>query len=463
MKPRTVWPQQLASGHVGVVWPALPSLEALRLKALLEQLQISEWSTEQEIRSAQFEQLQQLLLYTHSTIAFYRARLDAAGYHPGMPITPEWWARVPLLTRGEVQQRKTELFSRSVPPDQAPLNENQTSGSTGQPVTVLGTAVTRLMWNAITLRHYHWHLDNPQGTLGAIRALSKDGVLDGGRARSWGRPFSHLHATGPAVSTDCRQDVGALLDWLDRERPDHLLVFPSTLEAMLRQLQSQSRQAPRLSTVICLSESLSDEVRTLARDVLGCRVVDMYSAQEVGYIALQCPDGAGYHVQAESLLVEVLDEENRPCAPGQVGRVALTTLNNFASPLLRYLIGDYAVAGAACACGRGLPVLERIVGRTRNLITLPDGRRYWPVMYSKTWSGIAPIRQLQLIQKTRERFLVRAYMDRELLETEKEQLVAAFRSSLGYPFEFAFERVGERIVAPNGKFDTIVSEVPPPA
>src|SRR6185295_14515719 len=98
----------------------------------------------------------------------------------------------------------------------------------------------------------------------------------------------------------------------------------------------------------------------------GVGVVDVYSSEECGQIALQCPEHEQYHVQSESVLVEVLDDEGRPCAPGTIGRVVLTTLQNFAMPLIRYDIGDFAEPGPACPCGRALPVLTRIVGRVRN-------------------------------------------------------------------------------------------------
>jgi phenylacetate-CoA ligase len=104
-------------------------------------------------------------------------------------------------------------------------------------------------------------------------------------------------------------------------------------------------------------------------------MVDMYTCQEAGYLALQCPDHPHYHVQSENVLLEVVDDQGLPCAPGEVGRVLVTSLNNFATPLIRYEIGDYAEVGAACSCGRGLPVLKRIMGRYRNLLTLPDGTR----------------------------------------------------------------------------------------
>ena len=89
----------------------------------------------------------------------------------------------------------------------------------------------------------------------------------------------------------------------------------------------------------------------------------MYTCQEAGYLALQCPDYPHFHVQSENVLLEVVDDVGQPCGPGEVGRVLITSLNNFATPLIRYELGDYAEVGAPCPCGRGLPVLKRIMGR----------------------------------------------------------------------------------------------------
>ena len=103
------------------------------------------------------------------------------------------------------------------------------------------------------------------------------------------------------------------------------------------------------------------------------------------------------------MLVEVIDAAGQPCAPGQVGRVVVTPLFNYAMPLLRYELGDYAEVGPPCPCGRGLPVLTRILGRERNaLLVAPTGERYWPAFGSRKFTEIAPIVQHQFVQKDAE-------------------------------------------------------------
>src|SRR5690606_38699430 len=111
------------------------------------------------------------------------------------------------------------------------------------------------------------------------------------------------------------------LAWLVQEAPAYLLTHPENLHALLRAAQSTRITVPSLCHVRTVSETLRDETRALCDEVFGVPIVDLYSTQEVGYIALQCPQQCVYHVQSESVLVEVLDENDAPCAPGEVGRV----------------------------------------------------------------------------------------------------------------------------------------------
>ena len=165
-----------------------------------------------------------------------------------------------------------------------------------------------------------------------------------------------------------------------------------------------------------------------------------------------------YHIMSESLLVEVLDEHGNPCLPGQVGRVVITDLHNFATPLIRYDNGDYAEAGTACPCGRGLPTLKRIAGRERNMLLLPDGRR-WPAIGNYRVREIAPIRQYQIIQRNRETIEVRLVSDTPLTDGQETRLKEVIHESLEFPFQLQFVYFPGNIPrGPGGKLEEFICE-----
>jgi len=159
------------------------------------------------------------------------------------------------------------------------------------------------------------------------------------------------------------------------------------------------------------------------------------------------------------VLVEILNDENEACAPGEVGRVVVTPLRNFAMPLLRYEIGDYAEMGEPCACGRGLPVLRRVLGRQRNMIVAPDGQRYWPFFGATGFRQIAPLTQYQFVQTRHDAIEGRLVIERPLTPPEQEALRARIQATLPYPFQIEFVFVTEIARNPGGKYEDFVSLV----
>ena len=177
-------------------------------------------------------------------------------------------------------------------------------------------------------------------------------------------------------------------------------------------------------------------------------------------IADQCPEHEHYHVQAETVLVEVVDASGRPCTPGEVGRVLVTPLFNYAMPLLRYELGDYAEVGPRCACRRGLPVLTRILGRERNaLLVAPTGERYWPTFGSRQFAEIAPVIQHQFAQKDVDWIEARLVTERRLTPEEEARLRAHILGRLPGSFRITFAYPGDIPRNAGGKFENFVSEI----
>jgi phenylacetate-CoA ligase len=207
-----------------------------------------------------------------------------------------------------------------------------------------------------------------------------------------------------------------------------------------------------------MGEAVTPEVRAACRAAFGVALADMYSAEEVGYMALQCPEHEHYHLQAESAIVEIVDAAGDPVRAGEVGRVVVTPLHNFATPLLRYAIGDHAELGPPCPCGRGLPVVARILGRTRNMVRLPDGTRHWAALESQRFAAIAPIIQYQIVQ-TAAGIEMKLVARRRLSADEERQLCAMVQWALGHPFAVAFSYHDSIPRGPGGKFEEFRSEL----
>jgi phenylacetate-CoA ligase len=412
-----------------------------------------QWLPAAEMQARQHRHLLAVARHAAQHAPHFRGRLEAAGLASDDLATPEGLRRLPVLRRREVQKAGDSLYSDSVPAMHEPINETRTSGSTGEPVVVRRTAVTTLLWMAITLRDHLWHRRDFGARLASIRAHLSRPV----RQVGWGQPASLLHRTGPSEAMPITTDIARQADWLLRFDPAYLLIYPNNLAALVRHCEQHEIRFPGLRQIRTIGETLPPSLRQATLDALGVDIADAYSSQEIGYIALQCPDSGLYHVMAEGVIAEVLNEDGRPCGDGEVGRMTVTDLHNLATPMVRYDIGDFAEVAGPCACGRGLPTLRRILGRERNLILLPDGSRHWPLVGFGRFREVAPIQQYQLIQHSREEVEVRLVAERGLTSGEEAELGEVIRSALGHPFQLRFTYFETEIPrGPGGKFEEFV-------
>jgi phenylacetate-CoA ligase len=434
----------------------VPSADAAAQLSLLCTFEQTQWWSPEALERAQLRQLGSVLAHAASSVPYYRERL--AGFDSSAPLTRERWRELPLLTRRDIQDAGERLLSERLPRAHGRLGVSQTSGSTGQPVKTFGTALTRLVWRALTVREHLWHGRDFGAKLAAIRIAPNAEGPDGRTRMGWGPATDALLRTGPVSVLSLNTDVAVQARWLARQEPVYLLSYPTNLLALAKQCISLGIRIPSLREVRPIGETVTPAVREAVAQAWGVKLTDLYSSQEVGYIALECPSGSGlYHVQSESLLVEVLDEAGKPCAPGEVGRIVASSLHNFAMPFVRYDMRDYAEVGPPCPCGRGLPTLARVLGRKRNMLVLPNGEKRWPLTGFMKYRDIAPIRQYQLVQKDLENVEARLVVDAPLDAKQEQTLAEVIRRFLGHPFRVSFAYLDAFPPHPGGKFEDFIS------
>jgi len=416
---------------------------------LLARLEESEWWEAARIERGQQRRLEELTRHAVDSVPFYRGR--AADFDA-----------LPILTRRDLQDHPGALLSTNIPARVGRQYPKRSSGSTGEPVKVVRTDLEQIYWRALTLRDHRWHERDLDGTLCTIRALARDRHRSGIEVirRGWGPGTDALGSAGKLAMMTLATDLSRQVQWLLGHDPHYLLSYPANLLALTEHFQQHGLALPRLREIRSVGETLTAATAERLRAAWKVPVTDLYSTEEVGIVALQCPSGPGlYHVQSESVKVEILDDEGKPCAPGVAGRVIVSNLHNFAMPLLRYDLGDYAEAGEACPCGRGLPTLKRVLGRRRNMLTLPGGERQWPLSGVYEYRDIAPIRRAQMVQLDLERIEMRLIADRPVTADEERRLTEVIHRWVGHPFQVGFKYLDAFPQKANGKFEDFISLV----
>lgn len=420
---------------------------------LLDNLEKSQWWTQEEIHKAQLIQVQNVIRFSKN-IPFYKERLAPFAELLPFALTAQDLEQVPILTRRNIQESREDIIAPNPPPGHTPTYDVPTSGSTGMPIKVKATPVTSLCLMTLTTRGHLWHKRDFSCKNVTIKTL-KDKV-DVKKYGSWVPGFK----SGPALVFDVTIPINRLYDMVLDEDPEYLHTHPTTIREMLKRSIEIGIKPKKLREIRTMGEILEDELRETCLSVWGVPMVDIYSSEEVNTISHQCPDHNHAHVQAENVMVEIVDDEGKACKPGEIGRVIITTLMNYAMPLIRYEILDYAEVGEPCSCGRGLPVIKKIVGRSRGMATAPNGKdKFFPVFATGTVLTDLPIIQHRIIQKSLNDMEIRLVVERHLDKNEKDQLIKHFTHNFGYPFNFSINYVDELDREKSGKYEFFISEL----
>ncbi|WP_167320831.1 phenylacetate--CoA ligase family protein [Desulfosudis oleivorans] len=449
------------------LWRLLPRF---RGTPWFDQLLANEFLPPDVQERRQLAMLQRTVARAFETVPYYGDRFQAAFGRPDIGRLSDL-ARLPVLTRLDIQAHFDRMQSTALKPGQ-PMLPTQTSGSTGQPVTVLHTVESRRMFGLLKQRELRWFRWNPEKTLAAVRSANEIPFSDDNRTAfentffcqtpHWPVIGSCFH-TGPFCGMSCTAPLETQVRWLDHVQPHYLMVIASKLEHLA--FGYQQRPVPEtLEAALSISQELTPRMRAFVEAVFRVPVHQNYGINEVGIIASRCPEGGRYHVNTELCVVEIVDADGQPCKPGQKGRLLVTALANDAMPLIRYDTGDLAEAmEGPCPCGRTLPSFGMVHGRYNSIVSLPDGYwNYW-IAFVGNFSSMPShlmqyIRQFQMHLFRDNIFELRLALTPGRPEALIEYVKSAWRPDTDNPPAMRIVEVDGFPEPANGKFQMFTSD-----
>jgi phenylacetate-CoA ligase len=434
-------------------WERSPYLRHCR------RLQRSQYHSPQRIRQDQWERIGQLLQHAYRTTRFWRERLDQSRLAPDRLRSWADFQGIPLLTKADLRERGHDMLSDRY--RDCALHERKTSGSTGVSVRVVVDDAAQQFQRACTLRSDEWsgwRLGERVAALWGNPAYLKHG---------WrGRLRNALLDRATCLDT-LKMDEAAMDRFartLRRWPPSLLFGHAHSLHLFAEFLGGQRQAAIRPRGIISTAMVLHDWQRRTIEETFQCRVTNRYGCEEVSLIACECPRHEGLHVNADGVYVEVLRPDGAPAAAGEAGMVVVTDLVNRAMPMIRYQVGDMAVASpAACSCGRGLPLLEKIEGRIADYVVTPGGMLISGISLTENFAVmVRGVAQLQIVQEEIDRLVFRIVrgpdFGPESLETIRSLAAERFGPQVRYECEYV-DRIPQE---PSGKYRFCISRVAKP-
>lgn len=388
--------------------------------------------------------------------AWQRQRLaDMAGWLAQDATWRAWLApgiddalqRLPVMRRADYREMIRRAPPR-VPPSFGPLGVSETSGSSGVPIRFHFSALARRVNHAVFQADDRRQRRDPRATVAMLTVQPQPvaGAHQHVPGDAWLHPGAHL--LRDSASFTIEQNAR----WLCEQAPRYLSTYPALLSGLLSMIELHGLDAPSIEQIMTFAETVDAELRERAREILGARIVDRYSCDEIGPIAFQCPaSDAHYHVAVVNAIVEVVDPQGRPCPEGERGSVLVTGLHQWASPALRYELGDVAALRAHCpACGATVPTLTDLLGRRRVLIERASGELFYVRVQAKHWIACSPVTEWRMLQQSPLDFRVEVVAPRALSDAEHTAIRAMLARQIGDEFRFDIVQL-PAIVWPPGR------------
>lgn len=420
-----------------------------KVVALANNLHKSQWFTLDLLEQIEEKDLVRLVRHHAEHTPWFTDRLKEQGLAPSDLWTLKGLKQYKPFNKRDIQLAGNRFKANSVPDVYKPIGHVESSGSTGQPVSIDKTFINNVFWAAHTLRDHNWFKRDFSGRLAAIRANFNDTEL---RA-NWGAPVAMLYKdNGAGLGIPVNWGTQKQLEALEEFQPNILVVHAGVLQSMMTVWEREGCKLTELKHIKQIGDTAHDSLRERVKNMFGLTLEDNYSSSEVGTIAIQCPESGIYHIMAENLIVEILDTNGNDCQPGEIGRVVVTDLHNFAAPVIRYDLGDFAEVGSECTCGRHLPTLKRIIGRERGMFIKPDGTQFWPRGGGRAIKSFK-IRQFQMIQHSINEIEYRMVTDNPLTPEQEQEAITAIERVFEMPGTVRIVRYENEIPTNNGKYE----------
>jgi phenylacetate-CoA ligase len=256
------------------------------------------------------------------------------------------------------------------------------------------------------------------------------------------------------------EKMQACLRYLKKWQPDCLVGYTNPLVELARLALKNGGAGFSVGSILTAAEKLHPVQRDLLVEAFGGDVFETYGSREFMLIGSECNHHNGLHVSAENLIVEVVDENGHPVPAGSTGRLLITDLNNYGMPFIRYEVGDMARASdKVCECGRGLPLLDGIVGRSLDILRAPSGKVIPGEYFVYFMMDFEEISRYQVVQRQLDRLELRLQSKHPLSKQTLENIHQRISAGLDSTINLDIVTDAEISLTPTGKHRVTISEL----
>lgn len=438
----------------GVLFPLQERVKKHSTVAVRAALEESQWWSAGRIEAFQLERLRILLSTAGTDVPYYRQLFARHGFDPAAVASVTDLARLPLLDKTLIRANVEEIKSVRA----RPLARFNTGGSSGEPL-VFFIGIERVShdvaakWRATRW----WGVDIGDPEMVVWGSPIELGTQD--RIRAWRDRLFRTRLLPAFEMSESKLDT--FVDQIRAMRPRMLFGYPSSISLIAQHAQKRGRRLDDLGVrvVFVTSERLYDHQRATISQAFGCPVANGYGGRDAGFLAHECPEG-GMHITAEDVVLEIVDGEGHPLPAGQSGEIVVTHLATSDFPFIRYRTGDVgALDVRPCPCGRGLPLLKEVQGRSTDFVIAADGTVMHGLALIYVLRELTTVRSFKIIQNTRTDLEVMVVPGDGFSRDDERHIRQGIGRRMGASVNVDVRVVDEILPEKSGKFRYVVSRV----
>jgi len=426
------------------------------LKKCIEEFEHNQWLSQNEIRQIQWNKLKIILKHAYKNVPYYQQLFKRHNILPEHIEDETDFRKIPILTKKDIRDNLEDLIARNF--HKSEMVKSASGGSTGEPVPFYHDyhySLYRMALKFRNLRWTGWEIGEP-------------------RIKLWGSSFDVDLAAGvkskifncldnliilPAFKMS-KANMLRFIKKIKHVKPKIIAGYTMPLITLAKYVNylGEDLRGLRMKGIVNAAETLYNHQRELLRNTFYCKVFNKYGGRELSDIAHECRNGS-LHINTDWVYVEFVSDEGKPVRNGEMGNVILTALSNFGMPFIRYKVGDLAVpSGKECICGRGLAIMEKIVGREQDMIVLKGGD-YLPGEFFPHLFKDFDIEKFQVVQESLNLLNISIVKGKNFHSQDLEYLKRKIREyAKGIEIKFSF--VEEIEVSRSGKYRFTISKVP---
>jgi phenylacetate-CoA ligase len=417
-------------------------------------LQKTQWWSPEQLQELQNTKLRLIVKHAFKNVPYYQRIFRERGLTDRDIQTIEDLPKLPILTKADIRQNLQEMLAKDFK-RWKPI-QDATGGSTGEPLKYYITKdFLSIIW-AAKFRGFGWG----GYKIGDKRIKFAGSSLIPNEAPSLLEVVRNKLERNLALSAVILNDAkyAKIINTINSYKPKFIYGYPSSIFLLADYCRSNKIDTVHFDAVFCTAEVLLPNFREGIEKQFQCKVFDHYGSYDGGAQALECGLHQGFHISVEKVILEIVDGNGQKLPPGKSGRTIVTDLYNYAMPFIRYDVGDIGVlSDKQCDCGRGLPLLKTIEGRTPDIIRFSNGiilsGAAVPCMFKD-----CPIKQFQLIQIAKDELLLKIVKDTDYSELDTKFILNTLEHHAGQEIKIRLEFCDEIPVLQNGKYRFIISK-----